>query len=472
MKRSAGVVVVSIILSGCTVGPDFKKPQPQMPQAWLPPTSQPTTSQSIATNEPPQIATWWTNFNDPHLDSLVTAAIETNLDIKQAEARIREARASRGVTASNLWPTLNANGSYSRVGAASKSSDLYQAGLDAAWEIDIFGGTRRAVEAADASVLAAVEDRRDVQVTLTAEVAIDYLNLRGSQRQIIIAQENLDSERRTADLTRRVFRAGFSSGLDVANAEAQVATTASVIPALEAQERQSIYALSVLLARPPAALVDELSNVQPIPTTPPIIPVGLPSDLLRRRPDIRRAEANVHASNAQIGAAVAQLFPQFSLTGSFGYASSQLKNLPQWRNSVWSVGPAVNWPIFEAGKIESNIDLQKALHDESFFAYTQTVLTALEDVENSLIAYEKEQEHRRFLAEAVDANQRAVDISTQLYTQGQTDFLNVLSAERSLFATQDALVQSDLAIATDLVSLYKALGGGWEEPATQHDEKE
>jgi NodT family efflux transporter outer membrane factor (OMF) lipoprotein len=449
------------------VGPDFKKPQPQMPQAWLPPTSQPTTSQSIATNEQPQIAAWWTNFNDPQMSSLITQAIEANLNLKQAEVRIREARASRGVTASNLWPSANASGNYTRVGAASASRDLYQAGLDAAWELDIFGGTRRAIESADAAVQAAVEDMHDVQVTLTAEVAIDYLNLRGFQRQIVIAQENLDSERRSADLTRKVFHAGFTGGLDVANAEAEVATTAAIIPSLESQERQAIYALSVLLARPPAALVNELSDVQPIPTTPPIVPVGLPSDLLRRRPDIRRAEANLHAANAQIGVAVAQLFPQFSLTGTFGYESGQLKNLTNWSNSAWTIGPAVNWPIFTAGKIESNIDLQKAITQEDLYAYTQTVLTALQDVENALIAYEKEQEHRRLLIDAVAANRRAFDLSTQLYTQGQTDFLNVLTTERALFATQDALVQSDSAIATDLVSLYKALGGGWEEPAKQ-----
>jgi NodT family efflux transporter outer membrane factor (OMF) lipoprotein len=452
-------------MSGCLVGPDFKKPQQPMPQAWLPPTSQPTTSQSVATNQPPQIATWWTNFNDPQLNSLITQAIDANLSIKEAEARIRQARATRGITASNFWPFVNATGSYSRVGAADTSHDLYQAGLDATWELDIFGGTRRAIESADATVQAAIEDLRDVQVTLTSEVALDYLNLRGFQRQIIIAQENLDSERRTAELTRKVFHAGFTGGLDVANAEAEVATTAAIIPSLEAGERQSIYALSVLLARPPAALVDELTPVQPIPTTPPMIPVGLPSDLLRRRPDIRRAEANLHAANAQIGVAVAQLFPQFSLTGSFGYESSQLKNLGNWSSSLWNIGPAVNWPIFTAGQIQSNIELQKALTQESLFVYTQTVLTALQDVESSLIAYEKEQEHRRALAEAVDANRRAVDLSTQLYTQGQTDFLNVLTAERSLFATQDALVLSDQAVATDLVSLYKALGGGWEEPS-------
>jgi NodT family efflux transporter outer membrane factor (OMF) lipoprotein len=465
-------VPLLLFISGCMVGPDFNKPQPPMPQAWLPPSSQPTTSQSVATNEPPQIATWWTNFNDDELNALVRAGIAANLDIKQAEARIREARASRGQTAANLWPMLNGTGSYSRVGVASRSSDLWQAGLDATWELDIFGGTRRAVESADALVQAAIENQRDVQVTLTSEIAIDYLNIRGFQRQIVIAEENLDSERHTAELTRRVFRAGFAAGLDVANAEAQVATTASTIPPLETGERQSIYALSVLLARPPAALVDELSIVQPIPTTPPTIPVGLPSDLLRRRPDIRRAEANLHSANAQIGAAVAELFPQFSLTGNFGYESATFKKLFNWSNTLWSVSPTVNLPIFEGGRIQSDIDLQKAVHDESFYAYTETVLSALADVENSLIAYEKEQEHRRTLAEAVAANQRAFDISTQLYTQGQTDFLNVLTAERSLFVTQDALVQSDVSIAIDLVSLYKALGGGWEEPPVQHNDRE
>jgi multidrug efflux system outer membrane protein len=458
-----GVLAVPFLISGCLVGPNYKKPDTSMPQSWLPPTSQPTTQQSIATNEPAQVQRWWTSFNDPMLDSLVREALQSNLDLKQAEMRLREARASRGIAAAPLYPSVNSTGSYTRAGNVEVSHDLYQLGLDANWEIDIFGGLQRGVEASTANLQAAIEDFRDVQVTLTSEVALDYLDLRSFQRQIVIANENLDSQRRTLDLTKRVFRAGFTGGLDVANAEAQVATTESQIPSLESAARQSMYALAVLLGRQPADLVDQLNSPAPIPATPPVIPVGLPSDLLRRRPDVRRAEAQLHAATANVGVATSDLFPKFSLTGTFGYESGQLKQLLNRKNLAWSVGPAISWPIFEGGQIQYNIELQKALQQETFFGYQKTVLTALQDVESSLIAYEKEQVHRESLIAAVNANRRAVDLSTQLYTEGQTDFLNVLSAQRSLLATQDALVQSDLAIATDLVSLYKALGGGWEE---------
>ena len=459
------------VLAGCTVGPNFKSPaaSTDMPADWIGPTSQPTTQGSIATSGPADVAVWWNTFNDAQLASLIDRAIESNLDLKQATSRIREARAARGVAAADLYPNVDTSANYlrsrssnSRIGAFDHSADLYRAGLDASWEIDIFGGVRRGVEAADANIQFAVEDRRDVLVTLASEVALDYLDLRSFQRQIDIARRNLESQEKSLELTQRKQRGGVIGSLDVANAQAQVASTRSAIPLLESSARQAIYAIAVLLGQQPADLLDELSEPAPIPGTPPTIPVGLPSELLRRRPDIRRAEADLHAATARIGVATADLFPRFSLTGAFGFSGSQASDLVNFGNRFWSFGPAVSWPLFDAGRIRSNIQVQDARQEQALLTYRRAVLVALQEVESALIAFEKEQQHNEALVEAVDASRRSVDISTRLYTEGRTDFLNVLTAQRALLASEDALAQSDRAIAQNLVSIYKSLGGGWE----------
>jgi NodT family efflux transporter outer membrane factor (OMF) lipoprotein len=414
---------------------------------------------------------WWTMFNDPALTSLVDRAVKSNLDLKQAEARIRQARAARGVAAAGLWPAVSASGSYTRSrtpvdtpkGTKGVISDLYRDGLDASWEIDIFGGIRRGVEAADADIQAAVEDRRDVLVTLVAEVALNYIDLRAFQQRIAIAQENLKAQKDSAELTRKRKMAGFVGSLDVANAEALVATTASTIPQLEASAQQTIYSLSVLLGEPPGALLAELSPSSDIPAAPPAPPAGVPSELLRRRPDIRRAEAQIHSATARIGVATADLFPKFTLSGSAGFTGSHSNDLLDWAHRFWSVGPSASWQLFSGGSTVSTIEAQKALQEQSLLTYRQTVLTALQDVENALIASAREAEHRKALIDAVAANRKAVDYATQLYVNGQTDFLSVLDAQRSLFATEDALVQSTGVVSTDLVALYKALGGGWDD---------
>jgi NodT family efflux transporter outer membrane factor (OMF) lipoprotein len=277
-----------------------------------------------------------------------------------------------------------------------------------------------------------------------------------------IAQENLKSQEYSADLVRRRQRGGFISGLDVANAEGQVAATKSQIPVLEQLAQQTMYNIALLLGAEPNALLDQLVPETPIPPAPGEIPVGLPSELLRRRPDIRRAEANLHGATARVGVATADLFPRFNITGSVNTTGSNGGALFNWNNGFWSIGPGVNWSLFNAGRIRANIAVQNELQEQAAIGYEQTVLTALRDVESALIAYSREQQHRAALQEAVAANTKAVDLSQRLYQQGQTDFLNVLSAQRSLYLSQDALVQSDATVATNLVSLYKALGGGWD----------
>jgi NodT family efflux transporter outer membrane factor (OMF) lipoprotein len=459
------IILLSCILAiaGCTVGPDYHRQDANVPSSWVGKTEPVKDSPDYS-----ELARWWTEFDDPNLTSLVERAINTNLDLLMAQARIRQARSARGIAAGGLWPTVDAGGSYTRGripvlgNPDAPTRNLFQTGLDAVWEIDIFGGVKRSVEAADADVRFAVEDHRDVLVTLVSEVALNYIELRGFQQEIVIARNNLTAQQQTAELTHKRFQGGLVGNLDVANADAQVATTASQIPQLEAAAQQTIYNLSVLLGLEPAALLKELSPTNSIPFAPPQVPIGIPSELLRRRPDIRRAEAAIHSATARIGVATADLYPKFSLTGSTNFQNDQLNGLISSNNRFWTAGPAVDWQIFSAGRVRSNIALQKALQQESMLAYQKTVITALADVENALVAYAKEYERHKTLTDAVAHNRKAVDSATQLYERGLTDFLNVLVAQRSLFVSEEALVQSTRNLSIDLVALYKALGGGWE----------
>ncbi|HSZ54415.1 MAG TPA: efflux transporter outer membrane subunit [Tepidisphaeraceae bacterium] len=464
------------VLSGCEVGPDYKTPEQHMPSRWVAP---PTTQASIAVPEPLQVEQWWTTFNDPELDSLVRRAVQSNLNVQLATQRIRQSRATLGIAKAGFWPTIDANGSFTHSFSASSghsvntasgavttvgahTADLWQAGFDATWELDIFGGIRRNIESSRATYESSIEDRRDVLVTLLGELATDYVQLRGDQQQVVIAQENLTAQVHSLDVTRRKQQAGTTTGLDVANAEAQVATTRSQIVGFESLAQQQAYAISVLLGEEPANLLEELSPRERIPVAPPVVPVGLPSDLLRRRPDIRRAERQLASQTAQIGVATADLFPKFSLTGDVTVGGHRFQQLGNWGTRFWSFGPSFSWPVFDAGAIWSNIEVQKALQSQALLTYRQTVLTALQDVETSLTAYAQEQQRRAALADAVAADQRAVSIATRLYEQGFADFLNLLVAQQALYTAQNQLVLSDQAVATDLVSLYKALGGGWE----------
>ena len=453
--------VCVMTIAGCTVGPNFQSPKQSVPSSWTGIDGQKTGAVDLVH--------WWTQFNDPNLTSLIDRAVTSNLDLKQAQSRLRQARAARRIVSAGLWPTLDATGSYKRsktAGTATTSgskSDLWQSGLDAVWEIDIFGGVRRDVEAAQADIAFAVEDQRDVLITVSSEVAFNYIELRGFQQEIVFAQNNLKAQQHTAELTRQRFASGLVSALDVANSNAQVGTTASQIPTLEASAQQTIYNLSVLLGLDPTALLAELSPVSIIPYTPPVLPNELPSDLLRRRPDIRRAEANIHAATARIGVATADLFPKFNLTGSVGYQNKNLGKMVSSKYGFWSVGSSADWQIFNAGSVRANVEIQKALTEQAALTYQTTVLTALQDVENALVAYEKEQQRNKSLQDTVAANRKAVDLATQLYTQGQTEFLSVLDSQRSLYVSEDSLVQSTMNLSTDVVSLYKALGGGWED---------
>jgi outer membrane protein, multidrug efflux system len=485
VKGRVGLFAVSAVLMvGCTVGPDYQKPEVGVPANWNAgtPATQPAAE---------AVTQWWTTFNDLMLNELVDDAVHANLDLRIAVARLREARALRRVAGSGLFPMIDAFGSYSRsrqsenvegfdttagtgggghggVGGQAPTfnpgdeMDLYQAGFDASWELDVFGGVRRSIEAANADVQAAIEDARDVYVTLLAELARNYVDLRGLQRQLAIARANLTSQEETLELTRARFNAGLVGELDVARARTQVKTTESAIPTLETQVRAAAHRIEVLTGTHPGALSKMLLVDAPLPAVPPAVPVGLPSDLLRRRPDVRRAERQLAAATARIGVATAELFPRFSLTGSFGFQASNASDLGDWDSRFFSVGPAARLPLFDRGRLRANIAAENAREQAAVATYERAVLVALEDVENALVAYAKEQERRRSLSEAVESARRSVALATELYSRGLTDFLSVLEAQRSQFVVEDQLAESERIVAANVVGLYKALGGGWE----------
>jgi NodT family efflux transporter outer membrane factor (OMF) lipoprotein len=475
-----------------------------------PTTTQPVAPISHTTHDAEPAVRWWESFHDPQLNSLIERAVRQNLGIRQAESRIRAARAQRGVVATNLFPFVNASAGYQHArgsnnitippgafgggstapgdppnpgsvgstaplggpqsplglgGLPGVETNIYQAGFDAAWELDVFGGTRRAMEGADADTAAAIEDRRATVVSLMAEVARTYIELRGYQREQAIAEQNLAVQQQTMDIVNDKRKAGMITQLDVARQASQLASTAATLPALEAQIRQSIHALGTLLSDDPDALTAELSASAPIPPIPPEVPVGLPSDLLRRRPDIRRAERQLASATARVGVATADLYPRFSITGSMGLDATHLHNLPEWASRYFVISPGVSWPVFDAGRIGNNIKAQKEAVELDLAAFHQTILQALREVADAISNYRLEQIRRQSLVEAVNASQDAVNVARDQYKQGVTDFLTVLDAQRSLFAAQQALAESDRAVVVDLVAIYKSLGGGWEEDA-------
>ena len=466
------LTTLTLWAGGCAVGPDYHQPTVSSPAHWGEPLK------GGETNNPASVADWWKNFRDPELDSLISRAAQSNLDLKIAQARVREARAQYGIASANLWPTVDASGSFARqresqnqplVGPGNHlpsgipfENNYYQSGFDAAWEIDVFGGKRRSVESAKAQVAAAQFGERDVLVTLLGEVARNYVEARGYQRQLEIANENIRAQEQSLALTQNRFTNGLANNLDVQQASTLLANTRAVVPTLETALQASIHRLGVLLGQPPEALQTELAAVAPIPAAPPTVPVGLPSELLLRRPDVRLAERQLAAATANIGVAKADLFPKFYLTGAAGFESASASDWFDNSSRFWSVGPTVQWNIFDAGRIRANIKIQNARQEQALAHYEQTALSAFEDVENALVAYAKEQVRRRSLEDAVKSSQESLRLANQLYANGLSDFINVLDAERSLYHAQDELVQSDRTVTTNLISLYKALGGGWE----------
>jgi NodT family efflux transporter outer membrane factor (OMF) lipoprotein len=461
-----------VLTAGCAVGPRYKRPEIPVPTAWV--ESAPASPGARTAS----LETWWSSFHDPELDRLVARAVAGNLDLKIAAARIREARAAARIAASAALPQVAVEGSYARTrrsdavppfkSASGEGSpfgarvqDVFQVGFDAAWEIDVFGGVRRDKEAALAEVQAAEEARRDVLVTLLADVARNYVELRAAQEQMRILDATLRSERDTLELTRTRESAGLGTELDVARAQGLLSTNSAQRPVLERTARQSMYRLGVLLGLYPGAFASELEASAAVPAASPEVPPTLPSELLSRRPDLRRAERTLAAATARVGVARADLFPRFLIAGSIGRRSEDAGDLGSGSSQFWTILPIVRWPILSGGRIRANIRVQDARQEQALRQYEKAVLTALEEVENALSTHTRERRRQESLRDSVEANQRSLDLATDRYTSGLEGFLSVLDAERSVFAAQSELVDAERNAVVGLIAVYKSLGGGW-----------
>jgi len=483
--RQLLAAALPVLLGACTVGPDYREPEFPTPPAYqdIPTAAEAPFSRPVSGQA--DLSQWWGQFQDAELQRLIGQALAANLDLMSAASRIRQAREQEIVQGAAGLPNVNATAAAVRLhsnsnplaklgaggngngGAADNAPSggtdlkLYSAGFDASWEIDVFGGVRRGVEAARANSEAALWALRDGEVSLTAEVANDYLTLRATQRRIAIVESELQRQRDTLGLISARAATGFVTELDVNQQSAQVAATAAQLPPLEAQSRALVHALSILLGQQPEAMAAELQAAGAIPPVPASLPIGLPSDLLRRRPDVREAERRLAAATAQVGVAVAQLYPKFNLLALASFAGSSLGNLFSADNLSEAGAGLVSWPIFTGGKSQANVEISREQLNQAYLAYQQSVLKALQDSEDSLARFSAEQQRLASLQSSIAAANSSFTIAQQQYVAGLTDYLSVLTAQTTLLNLQDQVAQSQAALAADLVALYKALGGGW-----------
>jgi NodT family efflux transporter outer membrane factor (OMF) lipoprotein len=461
-------VIIGLILTGCMVGPDYTRITPEAPSKWH---TEPSGGLTAGKMNPETLAHWWSTLKDPQLSILVERALKGNLDLKNAQARIRQARALRGISRARFFPTLDAGASASRRRGSKNVargeqvnlySNLYSAGFDAGWELDIFGGIRRSVEAAQANLEATQEDLHQVLVSLLAEVALNYVEMRTFQARLAVIKANIKTQQDSYDLNLSRYQAGLVDNLAVQESLRILESSRSAIPTLETGLEATKNRLAVLLGEQAGKLSRELAAKQSIPALPPTAVVGIPAETLRHRPDIRRAERNLAAQTARIGVATAELYPKFHLIGSIGLESVTFSDFSEWASRTWSIGgPGISWNVFRGGAIRQNIKVQTALQEQALIQYESTVLRALEEVENALVAYAKEQRRQESLTKATIAAKRAAALAQDVYEAGLVDFNNVLDAQRALLLIEDQLAQSEGAVTSNLVRLYKALGGGW-----------
>jgi len=533
-----------LLLIGCRVGPDYVEPITPAPDRWVATRDPGAAARAdLDISAAVELSRWWTQLADPELTSLVERAIESNLEMRLADARVREAIALRKGSFAELAPLIALDADYVHRRAARNSSadgdsggglsgsvsqsasnlsglglpsanlrlgdnsatirlpepgsgqavpeitvsrsrgfgggsggfqrdrNAYEALLGATWEVDIWGGIRRGVEAADAEIGASVEDRRSVMVAVSAEVARNYVLLRGLQRLTEVTEDNIAIQRETLESIQSRFAASLATGTDVLQAQIQLQRTEAELPPLQAAVKETIFRLSVLLGQPPGYLEDRLNEVRPLPEHPNLLTVGMPSELLRRRPDIRAAERRVAAETARIGVEVTELFPRVSLVGTFGLQSADADDIIDAGSLTWSFGPSVRWRLMEFGRIVSNITVQEERQRQALTLYQQSVLEALEQVETSLANYAAQRRRSETLAEVNAVNQRAFELAKGEYTVGMISFLSVLDTQRSLFATQTELIRTRQQALVELVNLYESLGGGWPENTTRDEDR-
>jgi len=450
-------------VGGCMVGPDPRPAQTAVPEQWSAELARGLTTSS------PQLARWWSVLGDRLLDDLIRRAIAGNTDMKSAIARVREARANRGEAGAQLFPTLDANASYTHrrtaVGSSVSSSpeiDTFTTGFDAGWEVDIFGGVRRTIEQRQAELEAARADLGNVLVSTLAEVARNYVDMRSLQARIGIAESNVRSQSDTLELVELRRDAGLADELEAAQARYNLSDTKSRIPPLQTSLAAARNRLAVLLGVSSGSLDRELASPAPVPSVPMTVAVGMSADLLRRRPDVARAEQQLIAATAAIGVATADLYPKLTLSGSVGLTALDIGSLTSPSSRVWSIGPSLTWNVFDAGRIRQRIKASSARQEQALAAYEGAVLAAYEEAENALVAFVREQVRRDNLTDTVSSAVLANQLARTRYRSGLIDFQQVLETERARLAFEEQLAQSSAAVTTDLIAIYKALGGGWE----------
>ncbi|WP_426232665.1 efflux transporter outer membrane subunit [Pseudomonas sp. TWP3-2] len=462
--------LLAVGLTACTVGPDFEKPATTQISEWAKPAkSAPSQAVSEPMNE-----RWWEVFKDPQLSALTQRALSSNLDLKRASSRLQQSRAARQVITAERYPNSAATGSYGRKRNSGKglndpsghdgdsAFNLWDAGFSASWELDFWGRVRRETEAADANLEVAENDRRGVLLAVLADTAQNYIQLRGVQNTRAVTEQNLDVARHSLKLSQLRLNDGVATDLDVAEAAAQVAAIESRLPALEQRQSQLINAISLLMGEPPQALAKQLSTDAPVPQSPPQVAIGLPSQLAERRPDIRQAEAALHAATANIGVAKGDFYPRITLSGNLSSQAMQLSDFGSWGSRAFGIGPQFSLPLFDGGRLRGVLQLREAQQQDAAIAYQQTVLRAWHEIDDQLTAYNASQRRRDSLAEAVRQNQIALRTAQQQYVEGVVDFVNVLTVQSALLATQEQWVESSTGVSLAMVGLYRALGGGWE----------
>ncbi|ANO50485.1 efflux transporter outer membrane subunit [Woeseia oceani] len=473
MIRQLFWTCVALGMAGCAVGPKYAEPEQDYPDSWSHEESSAGTkvisSEAIDTR-------WWSVFEDPLLEQFIATAASHNKDLDIAMANVSSARALRQIERSSLLPSIGAalGGSRTKSSAAISSfnsgqiRNTYDAGFDASWEIDLFGANRRALEGSDARVGAAIANYQDVMQSTLSDVARTYYEARGLQKRIANTKQSTQLLKETFDVVRDRFAVGETSDFDLSRAQSEYELTHARIPNLEGELKVTIYTLSVLLGRPPEALLAEMESVQPLPVPPDMVPVGLRSDILRRRPDIRAAERALAASVADIGAQTAELFPSFFLTGDIGSQARVFSDLANSSAGVWSLASFIQWSVFDGGAIRARVELQEAENVAALAQYEKSVLEALRDAEAALSRYAEELETRQRLAKGVQSRRKAVALAKELFDAGEEDYLAVVDAERQLIAGEDDLIISETNSITKLVALFDTLGGGWEafSPAT------
>lgn len=483
-----------LALAGCTVGPDYHKPDVTAPTAWRS-TQPPAESRVVNASTDPA---WWTIFNDPMLTRLENEVATSNLDLKAASLRLMQSQAEKRIASAAQFPHAEANASYARERASTNgilgllgtmeregsqsiasgaqgfgptalpgsvgnpSFNLPQYGMNASWEVDFWGHVRRQVEAATAAVHATEEMRRDILVSLMAETAQDYIDLRATQTQIGILEHNIDIANNSVKLTTLRFQQGAATRLDVAEATGQLHTFTSRLAPLKAQATHRLNALSFLVAREPGSLDAELGKPAPIPLVPAAVPAGLPSELAERRPDIRMAADRLHAATASIGVAIADFFPRVTLSGSLDIQALQFSGLGSWASRQYGFGPTATLPLFEGGRLTGQLHLRRAQQKEAATLFQRTVLKAWQEIDDAMADFTAAQRRRDELAAAVHENNIAVDTAKAQYVQGAADFLNVLTLQNALLSSQSALADATAHVAEAVTNLYRAIGGGWE----------